>query len=189
VELPAPAGWRGKLAVALKPEQTPSLRWRARGPTPWGELTLEWQEASLSLLRLYLELEQGDWQHEIDLDWEIGAPPEVVVDSRFYLEEDRGYGLSLKLVGFASPVLNRFSLSGFGPGWKASLDPVNQELALKATREVDEAELGCDLVWGEDGLEGELWLDFYLGEVELTGELSWEEGALEELSLELYLEF
>jgi len=38
-------------------------------------------------------------------------------------------------------------------------------------------------------LEGELWLDFFLGDVELTEELSWEEGILDGLSLELYLEF
>ena len=189
VELPTLAGWRARVAATLKSEQTPSLKWRACGITPWGELTLEWREATLSRLRLYRELEQGDWQHEIDLDWESGYEPELWVDSSFYLDEDNGYGLSLKMVGFVPLTFQRASLFRFGPGWKASLDPVNQELALKAAREVDGGELGCDLIWSTEGLEGELWLDLYCEVMELIGELAWEEGLLEELSLELYLEF
>ena len=189
LKLSVSGGWEGKTTLVLKSEQTPSLKWRARGPIPWGELTLEWQEFTLSRLRLYRELEQGGWQHEIDLDWEIGDEPELWVDSSFYLDEDHGYGLSLRMVGFASLTLQKASLFRFGPGWKASLDPVNQELTLKATREVDGGELGCDLSWGMEGLEGELWLELYCEVGELIGELAWEEGLLEELSLELYLEF
>jgi len=189
LDLPAVLDWRTRWTLDLEAEQTPSLGGRAYGPVPWGELTFYWEDLTLSQIRFQWEGEKGGWQHELYLDWVIGEDPELDVDSVFYLDEQTGYGLSVKATGLSSLVLKKLSPFVFGTGWKLALDLVDQEISLRASREFEDAELGCDLVWGEDGLEGELWLDFFLGDVELTEGLSWEEGILDELSLELYLEF
>jgi hypothetical protein len=105
------------------------------------------------------------------------------------VSEEAGYGLDVKVVGLSQLTFKKLSPFLFGPGWKLTLAPVDQEISLRVRREFDRAELGCDLAWGQDGLEGELWLDFYLGEVELIPGFSCEEGFLEEFFLEIYLEF
>ncbi|RLE28382.1 hypothetical protein DRJ54_06665 [Candidatus Acetothermia bacterium] len=189
LDLPAFLDWRTRWGLDLEAGQTPSLGCRAYGPVPWGRLTFYWEDLVLSRIRFQGEAGRGGWQHEIDFDWTAGDEPELDIDSLFQLDEQTGYGLDVNIVGWHSLAIKELVAFGFGPGWKLSVDPIDQELSLRAGREFNEVELGCDFVWGVDGLEGGLWLDFHLGGVELTSGLSWEGGAPKELFLQAYLEF
>jgi hypothetical protein len=185
------AKWDMKLSLKLTADgPLPTLTALLEGDLDIGQLTMEWQNFHLHSLKLVRFWEMDTWEHELTWQWTEESGFKLDGESFCSITDSSGWGVEFTLYGFASPKLTYLRLFRFGESWKLSLDAVKQKLRSQFRREITpEAALSWDISLSASGIDGELWVDLYLGEVELTFGVSLWEDSLVELYLELYLEF
>jgi len=180
------------LATRYKDEEEPRLILKWRGTTPWGELRLEFRDLEFCAAELFREWTIEQWEHEFDLlvDAEETLTVELIQKSVFHWSEESGYGFSAKLKQTSSLELARLHSFIFGPGWELRLKLMARELYFQGEVAIsEETFLGGGLDIGMEDWEGGIWIEGVLGgEWEWSLGCDWTNGALDELSLELYFE-
>lgn len=191
LEVSVSEAWSLRTEVGLEDKtQSPTTTWKVAGNTSWGKLSLQGEGANPGRFRCYREFKLAGWQHEVDFDWTIDDEPELSWLATRPTGEDRGYGVKVWARGWGPIELRKLAPFLFWGGWRLSLDAVTQAISLRGTATLqNDNTFSVDLAITPDGLEGDLWLDAYLGDVELTLGGYWYEDQLDELYLELYLEF
>jgi len=185
-----PTGW--ELMLRVKGEGIPPVSYiELKGPTPWGELDLRCRDLSPTYIELRREWSWRGWDNELTAAFDV-ALRKLSLEGRStrMWSDEGGWGARWRVAPMPVFDLEKFDVFFFDRSWKLVLKAIGREIWFKARYELpQDAFLNAEIDLYPEGWEAEMWIEGALGEVGWTLGCYLYDERIDELYMELYLEF